>query len=111
MVFLQLQQKQGPKKSKYIAFITLFLLAIGIPSIIRLTAIQGSSNTPFSLIFLFWHLVFLALAFLVFVSIRTCIYKEGLAGSRIGAPIVIAALLLSIGFILFNVFPQAILAL
>src|ERR1700754_393013 len=109
--YIRLQQKHGPKKSKYIAFLTLFLLAIGIPSIIRLTAIQGSSNTPHSLIFLFWHLVFLALAFLVFVSVRTCIYKEGLAGSRIGTPIVIAALLLSIGFILFNIFPQAILAL
>ena len=110
-LYLQLQQKWGKKKSKYAALLTLFLLAIGIPTIIRLTAIQGSSSTPHSLIYLFWHLVFLAFAFLLFVSVRTCIYKEGLAASRIGTPIIILSLILAILFILFNAFPQAILSL
>jgi hypothetical protein len=109
--FLQLQQKWGQQKSKSAALLTLFLLAIGIPSIIRLTAIQGSSNTPQSLIYLFWHLVFLAVAFLVFVSVRTCIYKKGLVGSRIGAPIIISSVILASFFILLNVFPKAILSL
>src|SRR5260221_4358720 len=109
--FLRLQQKWGRQKSKNAALSTLFLLAIGVPSIIRLTAIQGSSNTPHSLIYLFWHLVFLAFAFLVFVSVRTCIYKEGLAGRHIGAPVIILSVTLAILFILFNVFPQVTLSL
>jgi hypothetical protein len=110
-IYQKLEQKWGKKKSRNFALLVLFLLVIGIPTILRLTAIQGSSNTPHSLIYLFGHLIFLAFAFLVFVSVRTCIYKEGLAGSHIGAPIVIVSLILAIGFVLFNIFPQAILLL
>jgi len=109
--YLRLQQRLGNKKSRNLAFLTLFLLSFGIPTIIRLSIIENSSNTPQSLIYLFWHLVFLAFAFLVFVSVRTCIFKEGIAGSHIGAPIIGLATILAIGFILFNVYPQAILSL
>ncbi|MBS1605223.1 MAG: hypothetical protein JST42_21345 [Bacteroidetes bacterium] len=109
--YLRLQQRLGTKKSRNLAFLALFLLSFGIPTIIRLSIIEKSSNTPQSLIYLFWHLVLLAFAFLVFVSVRTCIFKEGIAGSHIGAPIIGLATALAIGFILFNLFPQAILAL
>ncbi|WP_431210850.1 hypothetical protein ACQ86N_33575 [Puia sp. P3] len=62
------------------------------------------------------HLSFLAprfsrLRLLVFVSVRTCIFKEGLVGSHIGAPIIGLSTLLAIAFILFNVYPQTILSL
>jgi hypothetical protein len=110
-VYLRLQQRLGNKKSRNLAFLTLFLLSFGIPTIIRLSVIQQSSSTPQSLIYLFWHLVFLAFAFLVFVSVRTCIFKDGFAGSHIGAPIIGLATLLAIAFILFNVYPQTILSL
>ena len=110
-IYLRLEQKWGKKKSNGFTLLILFLLAIGLPSLIRLSVIEGSSNTPESLIYLFWHLIFLAFAFLVFVSVRAYVYKEGLAGSHIGWPIVSLSVILAILFILFNVYPQAILSL
>lgn len=109
--YQKLQIRIGSRKSHRLALIVLFLLAIGIPTIIRLSVIQKNSDTPESLVFLFWHLVFLAFAFLVFVSVRTYVYKESLAGSHIGGPIVISAVILALLFILFNVYPHTILSL
>ncbi|MBS1660440.1 MAG: hypothetical protein JST68_05250 [Bacteroidetes bacterium] len=106
---LNLETKWGKARARNFVILVIVLLAVGLPSLIRVSVINGSSNTPPSLIFLLYHLVFLAFAFLVFVSVRGLIFKEdSLCGKRIGWIIVIPALLLAIAFILFNAFPKVI---
>lgn len=111
-VYLWLAHKWGRPKSQTLLFSTLTVLVLIIPGVIRLFIIKGESNTPDSLIYLFWQLILLAFAFLIFVSARSFIFTaESWLGGRIGWPILLSAGTLAILFILLNIFPLSILAL
>ena len=108
----KMEYKWGTKRSKTIAFSIIILLGILIPGAIRLFIIRGESNTPDSLVWLFWHLIFLSFTFFIFISVRTYIFPDGhWLGRKIGWPILLAAALLAILFIVLNIFPLSILSL
>ncbi|HWK07095.1 MAG TPA: hypothetical protein VNS58_25855 [Puia sp.] len=111
-VYSWLEQNWGRRKSQTLLFSTLTVLVLIIPGVIRLFILKGESNTPDSLIYLFWQLILLALAFLIFVSARSFIFTAGSwMGGRIGWPILLSACLLALLFILLNIFPLSVLAL
>jgi hypothetical protein len=96
---------KAPKANR-ITYNIIFLLGLGIPLLIRIVILGNDHRSPYSLNFLFLQLVLLALAFYVFVSVREQLYpgSEWL-GSRIGGPIILAAVVLATGFLLYNIFP------
>ena len=111
-VYSWLEQKWGRPKSQTLLFSTLAILVLIIPGVIRFFILKGESNTPDSLIYLFWQLILLAFAFLVFVSARSFIFTAGSwMGGKIGWPILLSACLLALLFILLNIFPLSVLAL
>jgi hypothetical protein len=107
-----MEKRIGLTKSRNIVLLILVLLGVVLPLLIRLSAIRGESDTPHSLIYLFWHLLLLAFSFLLFVSVRTNIFpEESIAGSRIGGPIVGMSVLLAVLFIVFTICPSVTLSL
>ncbi len=107
-----MENKWGNKKSKTIAFSAIISLSLLIPGIIRLFILRGESNTPDSLVWLFWQLILLSAAFFIFVSVRSAIFPDGhWLGRKIGWPILLSACLLALLFMLLNIFPLSILSL
>lgn len=107
-----MEKTWGNQKSKILIISLLIMLGVLIPVVIRLFIIQGESNTPDSLVYLFWQLVLLSFTFYIFVSVRSSIFRTGSwLGTKIGRPILLSAGLLAILFILLNIFPMAILSL
>ena len=110
--YLQMEKKWGTRRSSIIVFLLLLILVLIIPAVIRLLIIRGESNTPDSLIYLFGQLILLALAFYLFVSVRSYIFStRSWLGGRIGWPILLSACILALLFIGLNIFPLTILAL
>ena len=111
-VYLSLAERWGPPKANIFTIAIMLLLGLILPVILRWWVLEGQNNTPYSLIFLFWHLVLLAFVFTIFVSTRTYIFSSyGLLGSKIGIPVLLGAGLLAVFFILFNIFPLSILTM
>ena len=101
-------KKWGDKTTKVLTHSILLLLAFLVPLFIRLTILQDDNRSPYSLNFLFLQLLLLALAFYIFVSVRTSLYANNTLHTRkIGAAILVAAGLLAAGFLLYNILPFA----
>jgi len=110
--YSRMENKWGPRKSKAVAFSVMIIPGLLIPAFIRLFIIRGESNTPDSLVWLFWQLVLLSFAFFIFVSVRSFIFRDGhWLGRKIGWPILLSACLLAILFIILNIFPLSVLSL
>lgn len=106
-----LEKKWDTTKAGRFTIGMIFLLGLILPTIIRVLIIRGSNNTPHSLFFLFCHLLMVALAFYIFVSTRNNIFSpDGWLGRKIGILIFIAAAILAVLFVLFNIFPQVVMA-
>src|SRR5258708_2889478 len=111
-VLIKLDLARYCPKSRTFIVSTLAILGGIIPGAIRFFIIKGESNTPDSLIYLFWQLILLSFAFFIFVSVRSRIFGAGSwLGGKIGWPILLSAGTLAILFILLNIFPLSILAL
>jgi hypothetical protein len=107
-----IMERRGRKYSARLTMTLLVVLAFGLPGILRWVVLTGQQNTPWSLIFLFFHLILVAFAFYIFVSTRTYMFPStGWLGRRIGIPIILAGSLLAVLFILFNIFPLSVLSL
>jgi hypothetical protein len=101
-------KKWGDATTKVLTHSILLLLAFLVPLFIRLTILRDDNRSPYSLNFLFLQLLLLALAFYIFVSVRTSLYAgNALHTRKIGAAILVAAGLLAAGFLLYNILPFA----
>jgi len=90
-------------------FITLMLLlVVGLPLFFRQVSIPQNRESPQSLNYLFLDMVLAALAFYLFVSVRTqAVPSLGWLGEKIGRLILPAATVMALAFIFYNVFPFA----
>ena len=104
--------KWGNKKTQRLLAGLLIILTLLVPVTIWLLLLGNNSNTPASLIYLFWHLVCLSFSFYLFVSLRNFLFPgSGWLGSRIGWPVILSSSLLALIFVLLNLFPLSILSL
>ncbi|GGB00163.1 hypothetical protein [Puia dinghuensis] len=104
--YARLQQWWGPIAAKWLVIVLLLLLVFGLPAFFRFFFIPHNRESPQSLNFLFFDLVLIALAFYIFVSVRTLAFdRKGLLGEGFGMVILPAATLMALAFILYNVFP------
>jgi hypothetical protein len=100
--------KWGDKAAKFLTHSLLLLLAFLLPLIIRFTILSDDHRSPYSLNFLYLQLLLLAVAFYLFVSLRTRLYANHHQQTRqLGAGVLVAAGLLAAGFLLYNIFPFA----
>lgn len=107
-----LKDRRSETAADLITVMSCITLAFVIPSLVRLFILKGDSYTPASLVWLFFHLLFVACAFWIFVSTRSNIFTgRGWIGRHIGWPIILGSLLLALLFVLFNIFPSLVLKL
>jgi|GEM_PF-792921 len=107
-VYPRVVARLGPGGARGLLVVLLLLLTVGLPLLFRAVFIPHSRESPQSLNFLFLDVVLFALAFYLFVSVRTLAFSSrGWLGEKIGRLILPLAVLLALGFILYNVFPDA----
>jgi hypothetical protein len=102
------QKRLGPGGARGLIITLLLLLLLGLPLLFRQVFVPQNRESPQSLNYLFLDLVLAALAFYLFVSIRTQAFPaKGWLGMKIGRLILPAATLMALAFIFYNVFPFA----
>ena len=106
-IFTSLSESMGVKRMTSIVVVILAVLGLIIPLLIKLMVGRQFIDKPYSLIYLFWHLILLAFCFVIFVSIREKLPlpAKSLLISRIGLPILISGLILTLIFLAANIFP------
>jgi hypothetical protein len=105
--FISLSKKIGLRKAMYATAGVMVLLGLVLPLLIKWNIDKHFIDKPYSLVYLFWHLILLAICFVIFVSIRENLPLpvNGLMGSRIGIPVLLAGLLLTLLFLFTNLDP------
>ncbi|HTQ27512.1 MAG TPA: hypothetical protein VMI35_05255, partial [Puia sp.] len=105
--YMQVSSKIGPQKAMYAVLTLLLLLGLIIPLLIKLNVDKHFINKPYSLIYLFWHMILLSACFVIFVSVRENlpVPPAGWIGSHIGIPVLMAGLLLTLLFLYANIAP------
>lgn len=92
------------KAAGYLLLLAIFF-AVVLPLLLRLS-VWATNHQPASLIYLYWHIVFLAIAFYITVSVRTAYFEgNGYLGRRVGTLVFYMALIGSTIFLLLNFFP------
>lgn len=98
----------GEGIARSIVITVLLLLVVGLPLLFRQVFIPQNRESPHSLNYLFLDMVLAALAFYIFVSVRTLAFpRKGWLGMKIGRLILPASALMALAFIFYNVFPFA----
>ena len=111
-LYTRAEQRWGEKNSRRIIRSILLSTGFILPALIRFLILQEQKEAPASLVWLFYHLLLLALTFWIFISTRNNVFAEnGWLGKKIGRPIVGLSLVLAILFVYFNCFPLSILSL
>jgi hypothetical protein len=101
-------KRLGGGGARVVMILVLLVLVLGLPLLFRVAFIPHNRESPESLNFLFLDLVLMALAFYLFVSVRTLAFdQKGWLGKKIGRLILSVAALMALCFILYNVFPYA----
>jgi len=102
------EKRLGAGGARSLVIAALLLLVLGLPLLFRQVFIPQNRESPQSLNYLFLDIVLAALAFYIFVSVRTLAFPpNGWLGAKIGRLILPAAALLALAFIFYNVFPFA----
>jgi len=102
------EQRLGAGGARSLVVTLLLLLLLGLPLLFRQVCIPQNRESPQSLNYLFGDMVLAALAFYLFVSVRTLAFApKGWLGAKIGRLILPAATLMALAFIFYNVFPFA----
>lgn len=95
---------KNKKTALFILWTLIILLTIAIPLIVRFTY-KAKGTDPDSLAYLYWHMLFLAFAFYIFVSIRNNVFSTGLFGNHIGKLVFWLSILICLFFLLLNFAP------
>lgn len=102
---LAARMNNNRKRAAGYLLIMAFFLAIVVPLLLRLS-VWASNHQPASLIYLYWHIIFLAIAFYITVSVRTEYFAaDGYLGKKVGSLVFYMALTGSSIFLLLNFFP------
>jgi hypothetical protein len=110
--FKWMAARRGKPLARTITIFTWIFLGLIAPAFIRYLVLDEQSYAPSSLFWLFVHLLLMSLAFWIFVSTRSYVFKEkSWWGRKIGWPIILGSGVLAILFVLFNIFPMTILGL
>jgi hypothetical protein len=110
-VFNKLSTRLSQKQLLTGTIVLFVVLGLIIPTGLRLFVFQNNIGTPYVLIYLFWHCIFLAICFVIFVSLRenfTFSWWQKWSGPNIGIPILTGGFLLFGLFLFVNVFPKLI---
>jgi hypothetical protein len=102
--WLATRMNNNRKKAAGYLLLLAFFVAVVIPLAIRL--IFGTSNHQPPLIYLYWHVILLAIAFYITVSVRREYFADnGFLGQKVGTLVFYMALTGSAVFLLLNSFP------
>jgi len=102
------EKRLGAGGVRVLVITVLLLLVLGLPLLFRQVFIPQNRESPQSLNYLFLDIVLVALAFYIFVSVRTMVFPpKGWLGAKIGRLILPAAALMALAFIFYNVCPFA----
>jgi hypothetical protein len=98
----------GKGGARVLVVVVMLVLVFGLPAFFRFVYIPHNRASPQSLNFLFLDLILIAFAFYLFVSLRVCAFDpKGWFGDKVGRLILPLAMLMALGFIVYNVFPFA----
>jgi hypothetical protein len=102
------EKRLGPGGARMLVIVLLLLLVLGLPLLFRQVFIPQNRESPQSLNYLFLDIILAALAFYIFVSVRTLAFpSKGWLGAKIGWLILPVATLMALAFIFYNVCPFA----
>jgi hypothetical protein len=104
-LFNSLVAIKGKKWATAASFILIGLLVLVIPFVIR-TILGENKHQPASLIALYWHILFIAIAFYIFISIRSIVFTNGWLGNNIGKLVFTLTIIACLFFVWINITPK-----
>ncbi|MBS1597061.1 MAG: hypothetical protein JST75_02465 [Bacteroidetes bacterium] len=100
-----LAEAKGKPWASAASFIVIILVGVIIPVVARLL-LGPDKHKPSSLKYLYWNLILLAIAFYIFISIRSLIFTDGWLGKKIGKLVFVLTIIASVFFIWININPK-----